>query len=99
MVRIIRLAKDKEPADIAFEIVVNPESAHDVMRCWVNAHWLFVRILCGDAFVHFEEVSVTLADRFFTPMLDSVAEVEVHAPSAGTHASAFVADLFGRTGR
>src|SRR5215813_10904950 len=65
----------------------------------VDAHRLFVGVFARDAFVHLEQVAVTLLDLVFAGAIDRVGKIEVDAAPAGPHAAPFVADLFGRAGR
>lgn len=94
VVGVVRFADHKEAGHVAHEEVVDPETAHGVVRGRVNAHGRFVCVFAGNAFVHFEQVPVALLDDVCAEAVDRVREVQVNAFACGADAAAFVADLF-----
>ena len=60
------------------------------MARWIDTHWLVVWILAGDAFVHLEQVAITLFYNFATEALNSIGKVEIHAVFLWTNAKTFV---------
>ena len=79
-------------------MIVDPESAHDVVRAGIDLHGLFVRIFAHDFMVHIEEVAVFGTDGGFAFFGDGFAEVEVNGVAAGTDTMAFVAVFFAVAG-
>ncbi len=61
------------------QFVVHPQTAHGVVRCWVNTHRRLVRVFAGNALVHFKQVAVALFNDVKTETLDGCGEVEVDA--------------------
>ena len=59
----------------------------------VDAHRTLVGVLTGDVLIHLEEVAVAFLDDGLAEALDRVAEIEINAESARTHAAPFVARL------
>ena len=56
----IRFTDHEQAGDGAHQVVVHPEAAHRVVDGRIDAHRHLVRILAGDALVHFEQVAVAL---------------------------------------
>ena len=92
----VRLAGAVQTGNRGHELVVDPEAAHRVMRCRVDAHRHVVRVLVGDALVHLDQVPVPLADRVLTEAGDRVGEVEIDAVLQRTDALAAVDFELGR---
>lgn len=93
MVGEVGFAENEEPGNRAFEGVVNPKTAHCVVRSGVYAHGCFVRVFARDAFVHVEEVAVLFLDRFKAVALDCVGKVEVNAASFAVDCRPYAASV------
>lgn len=89
----VGFAENEEPGNRAFEGVVNPKTAHCVVRSGVYAHGCFVRVFARDAFVHVEEVAVLFLDRFKAVALDCVGKVEVNAASFAVDCRPYAASV------
>ena len=95
MIREVRFANHVKTFDAAHEIVVDPESAHRVMHCGVNAHRNLVRIFIGDALVHLEQIAVALANYILTKSFDRVRKIEIDTEPTLAYTTTFVAHLLG----
>ncbi len=87
----VGFAENEESGDIGHQVVVDPETAHDIVGAGVDLHGLFVGIFAHDLVVHIEEVAVFGADGGFAFFGDGFAEVEVDGFTADADAVAFVA--------
>ncbi len=77
-------------------MVIDPESAHRVVRGRVDAHRHVIGVLARDALVDLEEVAVLVPDVVQPQPPDGVGEVEVDAAPAGPHvAPPLIADVLG----
>ena len=93
MVREVTFADSKQTFDRCLKFVVDPDTAHSVVRSRENHHRRLVRVVVGNHFVHLEKVTVASCDNVFAETVDSVGEVEVNGV-AGTYAEACVATFF-----
>ena len=91
----IRLAPDVESGDRRHQVVVDPQSAHRVMRRRIDTHRHDVRILRRDVLIHLEEVAVALFDDRPAETFNRFREIEIDAPAAGSDAATFIADFLG----
>ena len=91
----VRLAADEEPRDRRHQVVVDPESAHRVVRRGVDAHRHLVGVVPGDPLVDLEEVSVLLADVVLAQPVDRASEIEIDAVPTRPYATPLVAYLLG----
>ena len=71
----IRLTQNEQAGDCAHQIVIHPKTAHGVMNRRIDPHWHLVGILIGDALVHFEQVTVFIADGVLAETLNRIGEV------------------------
>src|SRR6185437_4548444 len=99
VVREVRFAQRIKTGNGRHQIVVDPETAHGIMRRWVDTHRNLVRVLVGDALVHLEQITVSLGDGLRTESLDGIGKVEVHTAAGLTDTTALVAHLLCRAGR
>jgi len=95
VVREVGLADDVQAGQGALQVVVDPETAHGVVRGRIDAHGHLVGVLPRDLLIHVEEVAVALADGVLAQARDGVREVEIDASSHGPYPAALVADLLG----
>src|ERR1039457_4670325 len=96
--REVGFAQDKQARDIAHQVIVNPEPAHGIVRCWIDTHRPLVSVLVGDLFIHLEQVAITLADGVFAETLDRIGKIEIDTTSAGTDTKTGITCFFGGTG-
>ena len=96
--REVSFAENEKTRHVAHEVVVNPETAHGVVRCRVHTHRPLVAILIGNLLIHLEKVAVTLPDRIFAQTLDGVGKVKIDTTTARTDTATIVTLLFGSTG-
>ena len=61
------------------------------MDRWIDAHWDPIRVLAGDALVHFEQIAVALFDPLASETPERVGKIQVHAEAGLTDAAALVA--------
>ena len=95
VIREVRLAENVQAGDVAHQVVVDPQPAHDVVHGRVDAHRRLVRVLAGDALVHLEQVAVALLDGLAAEALERVGEVEVDRAAGRPDAAPLVADHLG----
>ncbi len=90
----IRFADHEQSGDSRHQLIIHPQPAHRVMDRRINAHRNFVRILICDAFIHFEQVAVALANFVNAQPLDRIREIEINAEPVFAHSAPFIAHRF-----
>ena len=95
----VGLARGIQTGDGGLKFVVDPQSAHRVVRGRVDAHRHVIGVLAGDALVHLEEVAVALFDHVAAETIDRIAEVQVHAVLQRTNTATRVDRTLGRARR
>jgi hypothetical protein len=95
----VRLANHVQARDRAHQVVVDPQSAHRVVRGRKDAHRDLVRVLVSDALIHLEQVAVLLLNGAAAEPLDGIAEIQVDAEAGRTDAPPLVANLLRGPGR
>ena len=98
MIGEIGFAENEQAGDRGHQVVVDPKTAHGVVRGRIDAHGDFVGVLAGDALVHFEEVAVALGNLVFAETLDGIGEIEIDAKTSWADTVACIAFGFGGAG-
>src|SRR5262249_17495503 len=91
MIREVCFADRVQARNRRHQVVIHPQATHRVVDGWVDSHWNFVWILAGDAFIHVEEIAISLADALLAETVDGVGEVEVNAQAAFADSAAIIA--------
>ena len=98
MVREVGLPKNKQSWNVAHKIIVHPKATHSVVYGWVDSHRILVGILPRNAFVHIEEIAVTLFNKTKTETGDGISKIQVDPKSCISDTIAFIADALSRPG-
>src|SRR5262249_13846993 len=91
VIREVCFADRVQAGNRRHQVVIHPEAPHRVVDGWVDSHWNFVWILAGDAFIHVEEIAISLADALLAETLDGVGEIKVDAQAAFADSAAIIA--------
>ena len=91
----VGLAQHKEAGDAALQVVIHPQTAHDVVERRIDAHGRLVGVLACNALVHVEEVAVAVAYHPFAQPFDGVCKVQIDAVLQFTHTVAGIHHYLG----
>ena len=95
MVGEVSLTNHKQALDRTHQVVVDPQTAHGVVRGWENPHGNLVGILVGNALIHVEQIAVLGSHRITSHPRRRVAEIQVDTQSGFANAAPLITDLFG----